>query len=447
MLSDFAATGVQELWNLPRLQAYLLNVGSPFDNRADICGCDTIGRQQLDPDGAAAPAAYDTPATDPAPWYDPDLPASGDFLGFMPLTISGLNDNPRKRNVTGAVGGGGIFGPSRALPLTVVVTGLLIGASCCGSEYGLHWLAEALAGCTGDACDGDCLTMYNCCPDTVLPKPQLDAQHKRTFRRAALVDGPNETGRVGSGGATCARGTCGANGDVIEVEFTIVIASPWAWTETTELLDVTLPATGTGPCIDWCAVPPGGSCATGECSHAPCRTAVDACADPRNPVPAPPVPTVPEASFCVPLATDRACYDIDLTTRPQWSTDVPMITVLAGASELRNVRITFYEKPAGTSQTCDQIADANRCAPQNDFVITYVPANGSVTIDGQIGRATMECEGDCRTASTVFGDTDGGPVKINDINCAELCFCIEVDPNNPPAADARVTVGVSGRGY
>lgn len=454
MLTDLLSTGPQEIWNMVRLQAYLENVGSPFTTGSAICGCDTIDRSMIDTEVPPEPNSYDTPATDPAPWYDPDLPETADFLGFMPLSITGLNDSPRARNVTNAVGGGGIFGPSRALPRTIVVSGLLIGASCCGAEFGLHYLGEALAGCTGDTCEGDCIEMFNCCPDATMPRAEFLAKHRRTFRRTALVSGPTETGRVGTGGG-CARGACGVNGDIIEVEFTLVAASPWPWTDPIELLNVGLPIGGTGDCIEWCLSPrrtlefdtTGRTCLTGECTHAPCKSAVDKCADPTRVVPAPPTPTAPDASFCIPIASERACYTIDLSTRPQWSSDVPMITLLAGSKELRNVRVTFYEKPVDTTLTCDEVADANKCAPFNDFVITYVPANGSVTIDGQIGQATTECEGDCRTASTVFGSQDGGPVKINEMTCAQYCVCIETDPNFPPAADANLSLSISGRLY
>jgi hypothetical protein len=457
VLTDYMAVGQQELWNTARLKAYLTNVGSPFTSSTDqLCGFDTLLPAFLDDgtDDDSPNVVYDTPTIDPAPWYDVDLPASADFLGFMPLTITGLNNNPRGRNVTNGVGGGGIFGPTRVLPRTVVVTGLLIGATCCGVEYGMHYLSESLAGCTGDTCDGDCITMYDCCPDTTLTKEQFLAQHRRTFRRAALISGPDETGRVGSG-AGCARGTCSANGDIIEVEFTLSLGSPWAWTDTTELLNVTLPIGGTGDCIDWClskAITPadfvqGLVCAPGECTHAPCKSAVDKCADPTKSVPAPPTPTAPDASFCIPIAPEQACYTVDLSTRPQWSSDVPMITVRAGSKELRNARVTIYEKPVDTTLTCAQVAEASRCNPLNDFVITYIPANGAITIDGQIGRATIECDGECQTASTVFGSQDGGPVKVNEMNCAQYCVCLETDPNFPPAADANVTFGVSGRRY
>lgn len=449
MLVDYAATGLQELWNLSRLQAYLTNVGSPFTSGAAVCGCDTLTPAMVD---LTDDTVYTTPATDPAPWYDVDAPESAFFLGFMPLTMSGLDDNPRTRNVTNTVGGGGIFGPQRDLPRTVTVTGLLIGATCCAAEYGLHYLSEALAGCTGDTCEGDCITMFNCCPDAATTKAAFNAAHRRTFRRAALVSGPTVTDRVGNG--RCSAGACGAGGDIIQVEFVIVAASPWAWTDTVPLLDVGFPIGGGGDCIDWCFRPgtvddaiAGHTCAAAECSFTPCTPSVDPCADPLKSVPAPPQPTSPDPGFCVPIAPDRSCFTIDLSGRPQWSGDVPMITVLAGSAELRNVRIVFHEKPTGTTQTCEEIADANRCAPLMEFVITYVPAGGAVTIDGQIGRATIECDGECRSAANVYGSQDGGPVRVREMTCASLCVCLESDPLFPPAADAMFSLGVSGRGY
>lgn len=461
MIIDYLRIGDAEVINTARTQAYMRNVGSPFTSGASWCGCETltpamIGEEAQPGDPGGIPR-YDTPATDPAPWFDPDQAVTGDFLGFLPLSMAGLDDSPRVRNVTNAVGGGGIFGPVRDLPRTITVTGLLIGASCCGVEFGLHWLAESLAGCTGDTCSGDCLTVYNCCPDESMTKAAFDAEHRRTLRRVALVSGPTVTDRVGSG-ESCARGTCGANGDIIQVEFVLVAGSPWPWTDTIELLDVNLPIGGTGDCIEWCLKPQPGRgtlpadttgqrCNEGECVHAPCTAATDPCADPNNAVPAPPTPTAPDASFCIPIASERACYSVDLSTRPQWSSDVPMITVRSGATALRNLRITIYEKPVDTTLTCDQVADANRCGSLNDFYITYVPPNGAVTIDGQINQATIECEGDCRTASTVFGSSDGGPLRIREMTCAEFCICLETDPNLPPAADASVSFSVSGRGY
>lgn len=436
------AIGSSEVWNTARTRAYLENMGSPFASGAEICTCETLTAESLGDDPYTTP---DDPNS-PAPWFDEDTPESGEFLGFMVLTVTGLDDNPRARNVVNAVNGGGVFGPVRALPRTITVTGLLIGASCCGSEFGMNWLSEVLSGCTGDSCDGDCVTFYNCCPGEELSEEEFNDRHRRTLRRTALVSGPTVLDRQGTG--SCARGSCGGGGDIIQVEFVLVAASPWAWSDPVPLLDVGVPIGGTGDCIDWCVR--GGlgfdECAASECSFHPCVAADDACADPRNPVPRPPTPTAPDASFCVPIAPERECYELDLSDRPQWMTDVPTITVRAADEELRNIRITMFERQNGTTQTCEEIADANRCAPLNDFVITYVPPGGAVVIDGQIGRATIECAGDCRTAATVFGDQDGGPVRVRELSCALYCMCIETDPLYPPSPDATVSVSVSGRG-
>jgi hypothetical protein len=438
-ISDFLQIGGNEVINLVRLQAYLANVGSPFDTGADICSCDTLTRRHLDPDGSAAPATYDTPATDPAPWYDADVPESGQFLGILPLSIEGIDGSTRARDVTNAVGGGGVFGPARDLPRTITVSALLVGTTCCGVAYGLHWLSEALQGCSDSPCSGDCVTAYNCCPETSITPEQFKERHQRTFHRVALVSGPEVTDRQGTG--SCG-GSCGAGGDILQVEFVLVAARPWPYTAPTELLEVNLPIGGTGDCIEWCL-----NCTPSECLYSSCDTSSVLCADPLNTVTPPPQPSLPTTGFCVPLAPERACYSIDLSTRPGWASDVPILTIRSGSAELRNVRVVLYEKPGNTTQTCDQIADSQRCNPINQFYVTYIPANSAITFDGRTGFATTECAPGCESATTAYGDLDGGPVVFNDLNCAMFCLCVETDPLLPPAANASISFSVSGKGY
>lgn len=442
MINDYGAVGDIEAWNLGRLTAYLTNIGSPFDTGPTLCGCTGLTPEVL----GLGFTSYQTPALDPAPWYDPDFATSGEYLGFLPLTITGLDDNPRGRSVTNAVGGGGVFGPVRNLPRTITVTGAVIGTTCCGAEYGLHYLSEVLSGCTGLTCDGDCFVMYNCCPDDELTPAQFNALHRRTFRRTALVSGPTVVRRDGTG--ACASGTCAGGGDVITVEFVLVAANPWAWTDPVPLLDVDLPTVVDEPCIDWCLMDPDtltGDCDVDECLFGDCAAAVD-CSDPLQAIPAPPQPTAPQATFCAPIGTARDCYDIDLTTRPEFSTDVPIITLEAGSSDLRNVRILIFAKPKDSILNCDAIADANRCNPVGEFVVTYLQAGGVLTIDGQTGTSTTVCNDVCVSATSVYGDQDGGPVVYPEMGCAKYCFCIESDPAYPPASDSEVSFSISGRG-
>lgn len=444
MLNDYASVGGIEVWNTGRLGAYLRNVGSPFTSGGRVCSCDSLTPEVL----GLGFTEYQTPALDDAPWYDPDYPVSAEFLGFLPLTVDGVNNNPRGRSVSNAVGGGGVFGPVRNLPRTITVTGVIVGASCCGAEYGMHFLSEVLSGCTGEACDGDCFEMYACCPDgeTLTPE-QFNAKYRRTFRRTALVSGPTEVSRQGNG--TCASGNCAGGGDLITVEFVLVAANPWAWTDTIDMLDVPIPgADGTEPCIDWCVMDPAtltGDCDAAECLFADCVDSVD-CTDPLQAVPAPPRPTSPLTSFCVPLGTERVCYDIDLSDRPEWSGDAPMITIKSGSDVLRNVRILMFAKPVGSLLNCDAIAENNPCNAVAEFVITFMPAGSVLTLDGQVGRALLVCNDECRTSTDVYGDQNGGPVRFPELGCATYCLCIETDDLNPPASDATLSFGISGRG-
>ena len=438
-LDWYLSLGGVEIANHARLAQYLQTVGSPLTS-VGVCACETFTAEMV------GDLPYTTPEEDAAPWYDPDVPESSDFAGFMVLTVEGLDEHPVRRTVTNAVAGGGAFGPGRVQPRTITVTGLLLGATCCGVDYGLHWLAEALAGCTGGGCDGDCLRLFNCCPPQDMTPEAFVARHERTLRRVALVEGPRVIARTGDG---CTAGDCSAGADILTVEIVLVAATPWLWTAPIPVMEMPLPAdAGTG-CVTWCLHPSGADApgCEGTCRFTKCPDPTAACADPSCLPPAPPVPTPPDTCYCLPLAAERDCYDIDLTHRPGWSVDVPMITVRAGSSDLRNVTISFYERtPGDEGMTCEDIADALRCAPHSVYTITYVPAGGALTLDGQIGRAMIECGGTCESSPDVYG-RDGNPPTWAPFGCSTYCLCIESDVANPPSPDALISVAVSGRGY
>jgi hypothetical protein len=429
--------GGVEIVNHTRLDQYLQTVGSPLDTGGG-CGCPTFTNEVLDQ------LPYTTPddANNPAPWYDPDVPESKEFAGVMVLDIDGLDDYPVQRTVTGGIAGGGAIGPSRALPRTITVTAILLGSTCCGVEYGLQFLGQALQGCAGGDCDGDCLVVYACCPGGGLTPDQFNERHRRTLRRVALVEGPRVTARAGTG---CSTGTCQSGADILTVEWVMTAAVPWLWTDPLPVMEVTPPMDLDGDCVEWCLHPAGDAGCPGGCKFAACVDPTAACADTRCLPEAPPMPGAPLATcFCLPLATERACYPMDLTSRPNWSTDLPVITVRSGSAELRNLTIAIYES-GEAGMTCDQVADFKRCTPVNYFHVAYVPAGGAVTLDGQTGRSTVECGGVCESSPDVYG-MDGMPVTFQPLDCSTYCICLETDLQNPPALDALVTLNVSGRG-
>ncbi|MFB7496097.1 hypothetical protein ACFC09_15620 [Streptomyces sp. NPDC056161] len=437
MLLDYFTLGGVEVANHARLATYLETVGSPLTS-ATVCKCETFTAATV------GDLPYTTPTEDGAPWYDPDVPESADFAGLLVLSMEGLDAHPVKRSVTNAVTGGGSFGPARAIPRTITVTAVLLGATCCAVEYGLHWLAEVLTGCTSGECDGDCLTLFNCCPGAEEDPGEFEARHRRSLRRVALVDGPEVTARQGDG---CATGTCQSGADVITVEFTLSAATPWLYTDTMPVLEVDPPVDTSTDCVTWCLHGTEDGCG-GTCRLAACEDPTAACADPLcRPTP-PPSITVPETCYCLPLAVEKECWEVDLTGRPSWSVDVPVITIRAGSGgDLRNLTLTFYQRTAGDDAlSCEEMADLQRCNPHSVYHVRYLPAGGALTLDGQINRAVVECGGVCETSPDVYG-RDGLPPSWRPLDCATYCLCIESDVSNPPPPGTVITVGVSGRGW
>ncbi|MEV6565858.1 hypothetical protein [Streptomyces kronopolitis] len=474
-VEDYLTLGGVEIANSARLATYLETVGSPLTDPG-LCRCPSLTAEALGDE------PYSTPEADEAPWYDQDVPESADFAGFRILTIEGLDDHPVRRTTTNAVTGGAALGPAQVMPRTITITGILLGATCCAVEYGLHWLAEAMAGCAGSDCDGDCLEVFNCCPGAEQDPDVFRARHLRTVRRVALTQGPTVTRRHGTG---CATGECSTGADVITVEIVLTAATPWLWTDPTPILEVPLPSDDSDQCVTWCvhgAEPParcvevtescssqsitaavlqdGNGCALpwpvsdavretcdGTCRFAPCVDPLSRCSDPSCSPPTPPAPAALETCYCLPLAVERELYEMDLSDRPAWSQDVPMITVRSGRENLRGVTITFYERPlGGDDMTCAQVAEFQRCNPHSQYHIAFVPAGGAVTLDGQTGRATVECGATCETSRDVYG-LDGAPPTFEPFRCSTFCVCIETDVMHPPSPLAMVTVSVSGRGY
>lgn len=448
---SYASIGGIPLWNSTQLAAYVANTGaSNLDFLAD-CGCDALTAEVLGDAPYTVPSDPAGPTGGGAIWYDPDVPDSGAFLGALILTVEGMDDYPVTRSVTTAVTGGGALGPARVLPRTITVTGILVGTSCCGVSYGLKWLQSAMQGCTGSACGGDCAVFYDCCSKETPPltAAQYNARYRRTFRRTALISGPTVTGKVGGG--DCSR--C-SGADVIQFEAVFSAATPWPYTDPVEVLDVSLPEVDDS-CVEWCTFEaPGpigeeqpGVCAQGSCHLKACVSAGNGCGDPNCAVATPPSPTAGTSCFCTALAFECDCYMIDLSTRPNWGTDVPTFELSSGAAPLRNVQIALYETTAADDGlTCEQIVAKRRCEPLAVWNVSYLPADAVLTLDGEVGRATVTCQGVCSSATNVWGRDGGAPVwPVLECSSYVLSLCVDALAD-PPAANAGLTMSVSGRG-
>lgn len=121
----------QEFINVTRTEAYARNSGLRWFK--PVYNSELLPTLLLEP-------AYQTPEIDNAPWYDPDTPASGEFFGFYPLNVTGLEDSTRTSQVVESTFDGGIPGRLRFATKAVVFNGLLIASSARGVEYGFRWL-------------------------------------------------------------------------------------------------------------------------------------------------------------------------------------------------------------------------------------------------------------------------------------------------------------------
>lgn len=476
MLSDYLVLGETEILNSARLAAYIDALGSPLTTFSG-CGCPALTATVLGDE------EYTTPEEDEAEWYDPDVPESGSFLGLLVLSIEGLEDNPVTRQVTRSVTGGAALGPARVLPRTITVTAVLIGTTCCGVTYGLRWLSQALAGCTGGDCGGDCAELVDCCPseDEAQDPAAFMDRHRRTLRRVALTSGPTVLSRTGDG--CSGTGECQIGADLVTIEFVLTAASPYLWRDPVPLLSVPVPTDDADECVTWClhsdvdtvCVEQSGRCSTGaaavtvvadgtctlavpveepditpcsSCRLTDCEAEGAACADSSCATPLPPVPPAPSTCFCNALAVNTEYYDLDLTSWPRWFGAAPMVTVEAGAADLRRVTITIYQRtPDDAALTCEQIALKYRCSPHSTFEIAFVPEAGALTLDGQTGRGTVRCaDGTCETSSSVYG-ADGGPMEFPLLDCDKYCVAISSDTSKPPADDAVIHFALSGREY
>ncbi|MFE3118758.1 hypothetical protein [Streptomyces niveus] len=130
-----------------------------------------------------------------------------------------------------------------------------------------------------------------------------------------------------------------------------------------------------------------------------------------------------------------------------WFGAAPIIEVYAGSADLRRVTVTLYQRTAAhDGLTCEEIAVLERCNPHSAFEVGYVPADGTVTLDGQVGRAVVECAGVCETSPDSYG-RNGGPLSFPLLRGDRYCIVIEADAIFTPASDATVTLSLSGRNY
>ncbi len=370
-----------------------------------------------------------TGGVDSPAWFDPEVPESGDFYGLFVEDITGF-DSVVQRDLAPASIYGGSLGPLKLGPRTLTVTGYLFAKTCCGSEYGLHWLNEALIGATGcfDCALGD-FFMLKCCP----PAEADPLDYGRVLHRTGLVDGPKVVDKFG----TCCD-QCGYT--TLKVQFTIASELPYIFSDLTfPVFEEPFPAELYEKCFTDCI----------DCPEIEPISFEPDCGVVRTP---PPLPFIPDDDcWCEPWVTKQICASY--TNVADWNSATSFIQIFAGATDLRNLKISAYENPRADLDPpipcpCGIIADDEywKCiVPCQELTVSQLPSGSTLTIDSRTRIVSLELAGGTYTSGQgIVGSAGFAGFQWFDLpQCATLCFIISVDAR--VSDSAWVTIGAAGK--
>jgi len=395
-----------------------------------------------------------------APWFDPAVPASGEFAGMLGLQIGGTGKFPGVRNPLRVGSAGAVLGRVQQSYREIVVSGYLLASSQRGLSYGLAWLTGVLRGSclpSGSCGTGQAMTLWTDCDLD-------DTSGRRQLYNVGLLQGPEQTSKANPrlNSPDCA-GRAFWGGDVV---FTVAAGWPWMYSDPVQIAPalpfivpvfwpcnaVWVPAGTPGTTPPDCTTSPNSVCVQWTPAAAPgCNTTCPGTieggcmADPLCPaVVAPPGPPV-ASDPCVCLATIQplvATASVAPGLLPAYAELVPVIQVTTGALDMRRLVISFYATAPG--QTCNY-SQLDPCALAGQIGIPRVPANSTLTIDGRTHTALVACP-DGTTAQPILYSGAGPAVSWPVLSCGSAwCIAATVDEAFVDAANASLGISLVAR--
>lgn len=457
-----------EVINVARTEQYARNLGlswlrPQFKNRA-------LGYMLGDG------MRYRTPLLDDAPWVDPDIPESTDFIGLYPLSVDGVESSTRSATITENIGNGGTVRGVRFGTKAIVFAGAVCASSEEGAEYGFRWLKQVLNGtpCGGDLdCGGSDLCYLSSSPDMELPnaKEGWSVGFKDGVTSGAYGDGLYGEGNYGGFEAVNGYGA-GAYGDglygggegvqvpvllpprgavprinpaeclqpyqrtlrnvtvasgptvtakrslsdgsaVWTVQFTAVAGKPSEFGATIPIIE----GFGDPTRSPWAAgITPGYVSGTPYVAvEAECQKQVYLPVyDPLCPalIPPPPPASVALGCFSKPKNWRRRHITIPKENIPLWGEVVPTIEVHASV-EVRALRMRFYADPFDEGNP-----DIDPCSFCGDILISFIPPNSTLVFDGVEQAVYVQYPGENRRrADSLVFKSDGTPFEWPALTC------------------------------
>lgn len=427
--AGYLSLGDQEIINSRRAVAHMLN--GIASRGVDVVHDDSwrYTHEWLGDDD------YRTPETTGAPWVDDSADESYEFGGVWGLSIQGLDATEIEQDIIDSVGDGGSAG-YRRLPTRVVNCEVLLTAmSSRGLQWGLRWLTRSLLkdGCNSGDQPRD-LTFLESSPEYVqknnsFQNQQLGASLTRQLTEVVVTKLPEVTEAFGTSIVRGDNSPCMA-----KVEFELTALVPLVWRSPVQLLGRQSLSDGEHITTRFTEVADDGSC------PAVCDDDDDVLIDPsRGDLWRLPRPAAPGASIgCQLLESRRKLFTVSEGVMPATGEMRPTVVIKSGARDERHIRIRWAR---------GLVTDDGRaldCATVGEAMVTYLPADSVLELDGRSGRARVATpDGRNLDATPVMVGRAGGPWRAPVMHCGAP-YTLVVDADVDTDATIEGVIGVTG---
>lgn len=347
-----------------------------------------------------------------APWYDPAMPQSAEFLGYWVTSTEGFGATPVDRAVNDAICAGGVAGPHRDTHRTVRVEALIIACTNAGAQYGLEWLdcrmrpAKALSGTT--------LEYLAAHPENSAADPQM---LRRTMNRVVL------TREVSVTKTSNRRNVENRQGSIFNVDWEFAVMDPYTYGPASVEAVVWDSTVVEG--IEWAHQPDCDDPAA--CDTIPVLTSatcVPATVDVRAIQP-------PVCSGCTPICeVETRVTQIPAAAGMLCTDQAVTLTVTAGAEVFSG---NFWFRPCGSTDACDRTGFLS---------IAGLKPGETVVADSVSGRPYGIIGGQQVRQVGVVSTPSGAPWTATVLDRTQ---CWELVAQHEPGADYTVSVQVRGR--
>lgn len=416
MFRGYLALAGQELTNTSRLVAHARpGVPQSMEEALAQCRC-SVPRESIRYDDSwpdlAAFLGDEPYVLTNAPWFDPAVPQSAEFLGVWVTKVDGFGPAPVDRTINDAICAGGVTGPHRDKARGLTFEAILIGCTNAGVEYGKEWLACRLR--DASTLSGTTLEYLAAHPEDSAVDPEL---LRRTMTRVVYTRELRENKSFGT------RGRENRQGSILTVDWEMGALSPYVLGPVTSRV-ITWTSSVTES-IEW-AHPP--DCEDpSSCTDIPVlasATCIPATVD-VSPV------TPPVCSGCIPICSVQTrVAQIPSAEGVMCRDQAVTLVVTAGAEP---VSVNFWFRPCGSTEACDRTGFLS---------LAGLPAGSTIVADSVTGRP-YGVVGEQQVRQVGIVHTPSGAPWTSTILDADQCW--ELVAQHEPGVDFTVQVQVRGR--